>query len=80
MTRSIAAFLRKLKMDSEAMVYVSAVGGHPFTNYIEGFLRRAVKVGLPALIVACMDLPALQRCQEAGALKFIEIPFRLGAA
>ena len=37
-TRSIAAFLRKLETlrDPEAIVYVSAVGGHPFTNYIEG--------------------------------------------
>ena len=38
-SREIAAFLRKIKeiqQDSEAMVYITAVGGVPFSNYIRG--------------------------------------------
>jgi len=38
-TRELASFLRNIKgiqQDPESMVYITAVGGVPFANYIQG--------------------------------------------
>ena len=91
-TRELASFLRNIQgiqQDPESMVYITAVGGVPFANYIQGpsslplflsmarlrchgvlrnpctgFIQRALKVGLSALVIACMDSIALQRCSQ----------------
>ncbi|CAE7530724.1 clpX [Symbiodinium necroappetens] len=70
LTRLVTSFLAQLKSvqeDPEVMVYVTAVGGLPFANYITGFIKRALVVGLPALIVACMDQDAFAKCNQAVA-------------
>lgn len=42
-TGEIASFLkniREIQQDPETMVYITAVGGEPFANYIQGFRLR----------------------------------------
>lgn len=50
------------RADQELIVYLSAVGGLPFSDYINSFISRAIAVGLQALIIACMDSTAFSRC------------------
>ncbi|CAK0831766.1 unnamed protein product [Prorocentrum cordatum] len=73
-TRSLARFLLSAPGTaqppgpaSEAVVYLTAVGGAPFTNHLPAFVRRAVAVRLPALVIACMDGHALERCEAVRA-------------
>ncbi|CAE7380282.1 clpX [Symbiodinium pilosum] len=68
LTRQVTSFLKQVRAvreDPEVMVYVTAVGGLPFSDYITGFVRRALVVGLPALIMACMDNDAFEKCKVA---------------
>lgn len=72
-TRQLAAFLATVAerlaatvgSGPELIVYLTAVGGPPFSEHIAGFVQRAAAVGLPALVVACMDPEAQERCEEA---------------
>eukprot|EP00927_Polykrikos_kofoidii_P044523 TRINITY_DN38466_c0_g1_i1.p1 TRINITY_DN38466_c0_g1~~TRINITY_DN38466_c0_g1_i1.p1 ORF type:complete len:941 (-),score=100.92 TRINITY_DN38466_c0_g1_i1:466-3234(-) len=70
-TRALARFMSSLPPPTpprrEHLVYLTAVGGHPFVDYIAGFVDRAVTVGLPALVIACMDTQAETRCRAASA-------------
>lgn len=46
-TREIAAFLRNvldIQRDSEAMVYITAVGGVPFADYIQGLPTQFMEI------------------------------------
>jgi len=72
-TRQLAAFLLRVSRrlarrgggHPEVVVYLTAVGGLPFANYVASFIQHAVAVGLPALVVACMDPDAHLKCTEA---------------
>ncbi|CAJ1393785.1 unnamed protein product [Effrenium voratum] len=66
-SRKIASFLlgvEDILQNSDAMVFVTAVGGMPFANYIRGFIHRAMVLGLHALVLACMDEMAFERCTQ----------------
>jgi len=66
-TRELAAFLAAVASRwaglEELIVYLTAVGGEPFTDHIAAFVGRAVAVRLPALVIACMDPEAFARCR-----------------
>lgn len=70
LTRDLAQYFWRAGQEQPSglaqVTYVTAVGGQPFSDYIEGFVRRAKAVGLPSLVVACMDPEAFSRCQAAG--------------
>eukprot|EP00927_Polykrikos_kofoidii_P055404 TRINITY_DN49664_c0_g1_i1.p1 TRINITY_DN49664_c0_g1~~TRINITY_DN49664_c0_g1_i1.p1 ORF type:complete len:926 (+),score=113.39 TRINITY_DN49664_c0_g1_i1:26-2803(+) len=70
-TRRLSGFLvsleeaRKDDERPEQIVYLTSVGGQPFSSHIAGFVRRSVFVGLPALIIVCMDRDAYASCEAA---------------
>lgn len=57
-TGEIASFLKNIKeiqQDPETMVYITAVGGEPFANYIQGFPLRAHANYQPKVLKVSFD-------------------------